>query len=91
VRRQQVWFRIHNDVLGRSTGMKSRLPSFSVGMNSLPMPLATFAALSHPRASSFLTMGRGRPKASTIAVISSAAVHPRMVRRCDKAQLRAGS
>ena len=27
-----------SDVLGSSTGMKSKLPSFSVGMNSLPMP-----------------------------------------------------
>ena len=33
-----------SDVLGSSTGMKSKLPSFSVGMNSLPMPRGSFAA-----------------------------------------------
>ena len=54
-----------NEVLGKSTGMKSKLPSFSVGMNSLPIPFVTRASVVQLRSSNSRTTGRGKPKAST--------------------------
>ena len=53
-----------SEVLGSSTGMKSRLPSLSVGMNSLPMPrgeLGRTAASARPRAFAPLDAASRRP------------------------------
>ena len=56
-----------SDVLGSSTGMKSKLPSFNVGMNSLPMPRGNLVASCGFQVESFSTMGFGTPNASASA------------------------
>ncbi|OQB88561.1 MAG: hypothetical protein BWX86_02655 [Verrucomicrobia bacterium ADurb.Bin122] len=74
-----------NDVLGTSTGMKRRLPSSSVGMNSLPKPRA------HAGSPSAARQVRGRPKAITRQHARSATARDSTVLRARSAQSRTGS
>ena len=78
-----------SDVLGSSTGMKSRLPSFNVGMNSLPMPF-NLVPSSGFKVESFETTGRGRPKAKTSAIKTETVASAKTVLRKRNAQSRIG-
>ena len=79
-----------SEVLGTSTGMKSRLPSCSVGMNSVPKP-DSFAAISGfwPRILAWIASGT--PNASTAQNVSSVAARPSTVLRWTSAQSSTGS
>ncbi len=55
------------EVLGTSTGMKSRLPSSRVGMNSLPIPAATRSNGASPCARAQVPTAAGKPRTSMAA------------------------
>ena len=76
-------------VVGMNTGMKSRLPSLSGGMNSPPMPANALCTRGQP--SSFVSTARGRPTASASAETSSSAARARTVLRRRSAQSSTGS
>ena len=80
------------DVEGISTGMNSRDPSFSGGMNSLPNPvMARTPAGGNPARASDSRQDRGTPNASINAAASSSVAADRIGRGCRNDHRRAGS
>ena len=77
-------------VAGTKVGMKSKLPSFSGGMNSLPMPaVSRCSGGANP---SRRLIGRGNPKATMAASSQKqAAARARTVLRRRNAKSSAGS
>ena len=80
-----------SDVLGSSTGMKSREPSLSGGMNSLPMPRNAPVASFGLHDSIFASSERGRPNASSRALASNSPAKSITVLRQRSAQSSSGS
>ena len=76
-----------SEVAGSRTGINSKLPSSSVGMNSLPKPVKWRAIWGESR----VVIERGKPKATSVALASSAAARPMTILRCVSAQSSTGS